>query len=72
MNATPKKRGGSHTARERNDRGNVDHDSPVAYAAFDAAAAAAGLTLKDHCRRILLAAHGMEDDREVAPRRNKP
>ena len=72
MNATPKKRGGSHTARERNDRGIVVHVSPVTYAAFDAAAAAAGLPLKDHCRRILLAAHGMEDDREVAPRRNKP
>lgn len=67
---TPIKRGGSATARERGDRGIVVHIPPATYDQLQQAARAAGLSLKDHCRRTILEAHGLADDRE--PRRRAP
>lgn len=45
-----KKRGGSHTARERGQVGIVVHVSPADHATLAAAAKAAGVTLKEFCR----------------------
>lgn len=50
----PKKMGGSHSARERGDKGIVVHVTPAEYEELRAAARAAGLTLKEYCRRAAL------------------
>jgi hypothetical protein len=53
---TPKKRGGSHSARARGDVGIVVHVTPADYARLKQAAVAAGVPLKEFCRRASLAA----------------
>lgn len=70
MSDQPIKRGGSHTAKARGDRSLQIQLPPATYTALDAEAERRGLTLKDHCRLILLAAHGLADDRVPAKRRN--
>lgn len=66
MSDQPIHRGGSATAKARGDRGIVIHVPPATYDALAAEAARRGLPLKDHCRRVLLAAHGIADDRAPA------
>jgi hypothetical protein len=51
-----KKRGGSHSARERGDVGVVVHVTPAEHAELCRAAEAVGLTLKEFCRLAALKA----------------
>jgi hypothetical protein len=52
----PKKRGGSHSARERGDIGIVVHVSPAEHAELKRAADVAGKTLKQFCKDAALSA----------------
>lgn len=54
MTDKPKKRGGSHSAREKGLVGIVVHVTPEEYARLKAAAAASGKTLKEFCRLAAL------------------
>jgi hypothetical protein len=55
-----KKRGGSHSAREKGLKGVVVHVTPDDYAALAQAAAHAGLSIKEFCRLAALRAAGRE------------
>jgi uncharacterized protein (DUF1778 family) len=62
-----KKRGGSHSARARGDVGIVVHVTPEEHEELRRAAEAAGLTLKDYCKRVALEA-ARRLDPPAAPR----
>ncbi len=58
-----KKRGGSASARERGDVGIVVHCTPAEHARLRAAAAAAGLALKEYVKQAALQATNPRQER---------